>query len=88
MNKTGNNKYNPKSASPKKLIDKIKKDENDNNIELNEEDNDNNLKYNLMPDEDNSYNSELFTLGNATTPNLNNIKNGNNKKLHALKIKL
>ena len=41
-----------------------------------------------MPDEDNSYNSELFTLGNAKTPNLNNIKNGNNKKLLALKIKL
>lgn len=73
----------------KKLIDKIKKDENDinknknNNKDNSESSNDDNnyLKYNLMPNDETDYsnNSELFTLGNATAPNLNIMKNNKNK---------
>ena len=75
-NKLGNNKYNPKSIALKKLIDKIKKDENDKNNELSNED-----KYNLMPNDETDYsiNSELFTLGNATAPNLQILKNNKYK---------
>ena len=42
-----------------------------------------------MPNEEinNSNNSELFTLGNATAPNLNIFKKNKNKKMNQ-KIKL
>ena len=83
-NKIGNDKYNPKSAALKKLIDKIKKDEasnnNSNNYDSNDEnENNNSIKYNLMPNGENSINTELFTLGNDTTGNINYLKKDNNK---------
>ena len=74
-NKIGNNKYNPKSVALKKLIDKIKKDENLDFFDGLEKSGENNRKHDIEQNEEKTNNSGLFTLGNATSPNLNIFKN-------------
>ena len=95
-----NNKYNPKSNALKKLIDKLKQSDNNNNFNINEQkgnnnqtlndlessDDENNSQFNNGENKTSSNNSELFTLGNTVPLNIDIYQNQNARDIFTSKI--
>ena len=91
-----NNKYNPKSNALKKLIDKLKQRDNNNNFNINVQKDNNNQTLNDLESSDDenmtgenkksSNYSEMFTLGNTVPLNIDIYQDQNARNTYTSKI--